>query len=254
VGYYLLVLSLQIVLPYASTRFRTIVTIIVIATGFPGILYSLNSVPIIDIPKDLNDFLTVSNIYLLAVGTMVQLSSGNIVKSITEQITEDKMDTLSALANTDPLTGLFNRRYAESYFTNVISIRSGIPYCVAMMDIDDFKYVNDTYGHQCGDEVLVSLAGLISKSVRKSDIVFRWGGEEFLLVLENVELPTAYTILDKFRSRLAETTIKTAVADIRITVTIGAAVLDPENPFESIKRSDENLYIGKKKKNILIAG
>jgi diguanylate cyclase (GGDEF)-like protein len=165
------------------------------------------------------------------------------------------MKTLSAMANTDPLTGLFNRRYAETYFTDILNTREGVPYCVAMLDIDDFKRVNDTWGHACGDEVLVFLAGFLTASLRRSDLIFRWGGEEFLMILENVELPTAYAILDQLRQGLADTVIKTRERDLRITVTIGAAALDSAAVDDCIKKSDGNLYIGKRKsKNVVVAG
>jgi diguanylate cyclase (GGDEF)-like protein len=255
VGYYLLVIILQIILPYGSIRLRAIVIALIILGGLPGILYSIHHEPSVALSVGLQDFLTLSNIYILFIGAIMQLCIGNIVKRIIRQLNENRIDKLSALANADPLTGLFNRRYAESYFVDILETRKKTSYCVAMLDIDDFKLVNDTYGHGCGDEVLVFLAEFIVGSLRRSDLVFRWGGEEFLLVLENVDLPTAYGILDKLRLKLAQTTIHTDECNLKIAITIGVAVLDPEAPLESIKRSDMNLYVGKQKgKNVVIAG
>lgn len=254
-GYYLLVIVLQVILPYGSVRLRMVVVFLIMALAFSGAAFSLHHTPAVVFPRALSDFLTISNVFILFVGTTVQLLIGNIVRQIMEQLNQNRMAKLSALANTDPLTGLFNRRYAESYFTDILNTRKDYSYCVAMLDIDDFKSVNDSLGHHCGDEVLVFLAEFLTKNLRRSDIVFRWGGEEFLLVLENIDLPTAYTILDKLRAKLENTSIHAAEHTVHITATIGVSVLDIENSSESIKKADANLYIGKHKtKNMVIAG
>lgn len=255
VGYYLLAIIFQVILPYGSVRLRVGIGGAIVLLGFPGILYSLYNQPML-LPNDtLDRFLILSNIYILLLGTVVELCVGNAVHTIVERLNETRIETLSTMANTDPLTGLFNRRYAETYFSDILTSRGHLTYCVAMLDIDDFKQVNDSYGHGCGDEVLVFLANFLTKNLRRSDLIFRWGGEEFLMVLESIELPMAYTILDKLRGKLETTTIPTAAGPLSITVTIGVSALDITQSMESIQKSDSNLYIGKQKsKNIVVAG
>ena len=123
-----------------------------------------------------------------------------------------------------------------------------------MMDIDDFKHVNDTFGHECGDEVLIFVADFFSRNLRSSDMIFRWGGEEFIMILKHTDASTACAILEKLRQRLSETTIQTKVAPVNETVTMGVAVLDKNEYENGIKKCDDNLYIGKKgTKNVVVA-
>jgi diguanylate cyclase (GGDEF)-like protein len=254
VGYYLLIIIMQIILPYEKSRWRFTTGLIVGLAGFPAMIYSSYNPALLPLRDEYLRLLILSNICILFLGTAVQLCIGTLVRQIINLQNESQIGELSAMANTDPLTGLFNRRYAETYFTGILNIRQGISYCVAMLDIDDFKQVNDTWGHACGDKVLAFLAGFLAKNLRRSDLIFRWGGEEFLMVLENVELPIAYAILDKLRLKLADTVIQTNECDLKVTVTIGVAILDGQAPSDSIKKSDDNLYIGKQaSKNVVIA-
>jgi diguanylate cyclase (GGDEF)-like protein len=161
---------------------------------------------------------------------------------------------LSDQAHTDSLTRLYNRRYADLYFARLNKEISDKIYCVAMMDIDNVKAVNDTYGHAVGDEVLCFLAEFLRNDLRKSDLIFRWGGEEFLIMLQGVDLPTAGRILDKLREKLSDTDIPTTKGNLRITVTIGVAVMDSYDPEACIEASDQGLYRGKRGgKNIVIS-
>jgi diguanylate cyclase (GGDEF)-like protein len=155
-------------------------------------------------------------------------------------------------ANTDALTGLFNRRYADLFFSSVLD--RDMRYCVALLDIDDFKKINDTYGHPCGDQVLVYLADFLRRNLRKSDYVFRWGGEEFLIVLSRVESHVARGVLEKLRLGLAQSPVETKEAALRVTVTIGVASLDADDIAASIKACDDRLYYGKRNgKNRVVA-
>ncbi|NLW78565.1 MAG: GGDEF domain-containing protein [Ruminococcaceae bacterium] len=245
IGYYLLVAVLQVVLPYSTLRRRTGVLVGIFVIASCSLILGLVNMPSAGFSPGLHTLLLVSNIYLLFIGTVVQLYIGNVVRRIIERSNDLKMLELSALANTDPLTGLYNRRYADSHIARLAKENSPQPYCVAMLDIDDFKLVNDTWGHPVGDEVLVWLAGFLRERLRKSDEIFRWGGEEILVVLENVTSPTAHSILDKLRQQLEESTIETEAGPLKITVTIGVAPLDPTAPASSIRYCDEQLYLGK---------
>lgn len=255
VGYYLLVIILQTILPYGTRKLRIITTLAVIAVGLASVTHSLSAPPPYEFTLQQNNFLTLSNIYIILIGAITQLVIGNVIRRIVASMNEGKITALSEMANTDELTGLFNRRYANFYFSDILPTRKDVAHCVAMLDIDDFKQVNDTYGHACGDEMLVALSGIISSNLRRSDLVFRWGGEEFLIVLEDVEMLTAYTILEKLRVMIAGSTIHTTERALHVSVTIGVAILDPRHITESIANCDSNLYIGKSKgKNMVVAG
>jgi diguanylate cyclase (GGDEF)-like protein len=166
----------------------------------------------------------------------------------------EELENTEESANRDALTGLFNRRYANLLFASLYDEREGDRYCVALLDIDDFKLINDTYGHPCGDQVLAALAAFVRGSLRKSDKVFRWGGEEFLILLQGADLPAARAILEKLCTGLAEMIIETREAPIRITATIGIAELDAGDVAAGIKACDDRLYEGKRSgKNMVVA-
>ena len=253
-GYFLLVLIMHIIMPYALDRIRLITNFGIVIIAVVVIIYGLNAKPAIGLPKNLSQVLTVINVLIQFSATVMLLYLGQIIRLIINHVNQLRVLELSDLANTDPLTGLYNRRYADTYFAEITADDKDETYCVAMLDIDDFKQVNDTYGHECGDEVLIFLSDFFSQNLRSSDMIFRWGGEEFLMVLKNVGISTAFIILEKLRQRLSEAVIQTKVAPVSITVTIGVTVLDKNEYESSIKKCDDNLYTGKKGiKNIVVA-
>ncbi|MDL2219098.1 GGDEF domain-containing protein [Ruminococcaceae bacterium OttesenSCG-928-O06] len=254
IGYYLLVLVMQIIIPYGSVRLRLWVGLAAVACTTASLLAHFYSPHVSPMPAGIGNILMVSNIYLLIIGTVVELLIDNVLQHLIAGLNEKRMAELSTKAYTDALTGLYNRRYAEIYFEE-LAARQKQTCCVAMLDIDDFKLVNDSCGHACGDEVLVFLAGFLREHLRKSDKVFRWGGEEFLLVLENISLEDAAAVLDKLREALAHTPIHTQKGEVVITVTIGLAPLQVATHTNSIECCDANLYTGKRTgKNVVVAG
>ncbi len=106
----------------------------------------------------------------------------------------------------DSLTGLYNRNYLENFTEGIVSLaqRQESPFSVAIIDIDDFKLVNDTYGHKKGDEVLKTLGKLIKENIRKSDIPIRYGGEEILILFPNTEKKKASYVLDRIRKKFSK--------------------------------------------------
>ncbi len=129
----------------------------------------------------------------------------------------------------DALTGLYNRSYffetASKFLmgTTIGGMRqTDTPSCLAMLDIDHFKKVNDTYGHLFGDEVLKVVAQNISSTLRKSDLLARYGGEEFVLLLTNTELERGLSIAERIREKIAQSTITTEDGEVvKITISIG---------------------------------
>ena len=175
-----------------------------------------------------------------------------ILRDITERKRkeEEVEDEVVHLAHFDVLTGLPNRRNFEVTLRQEIarSTRYGGPLSVAMGDIDLFKIINDTFGHQAGDAVLKSLAELMRNSLRQSDYIARWGGEEFTLLLHETTLDVAEMLLNRLRMTIANQVI----AEIGRPVTLSFGVTaftksdsKSDTPDDLVKRVDEALYLSK---------
>lgn len=162
---------------------------------------------------------------------------------------EQSEQRLEYLATTDELTGLPNRRAAIDRLRSELSraLRTKASLGVAIVDIDHFKRVNDLHGHDAGDRVLVSVAGILQDGLREYDLVGRIGGEEFIVVAPQVE-PTELTALaERLRESVMEHEIATGDATLRITVSVGCAMAPEgdETPERALKAADEALYAAK---------
>jgi diguanylate cyclase (GGDEF)-like protein len=150
----------------------------------------------------------------------------------------------------DPLTGAFNRRYLIETLEREIAnaVRSQYQLGLMIMDIDHFKKINDTYGHQTGDYVLVNLVKLLEKSTRKGDIVCRYGGEEFAVLLPHISLNDAVDRAESWRKTLENTVFQSFGKPISITISVGVAVNGkPEmNGDELLFHADKALLVAKK--------
>lgn len=149
----------------------------------------------------------------------------------------------------DVLTQLFNRRFLQTILKREIELnrRKKSPFCVLMLDIDFFKHVNDQQGHDAGDRVLQGIACLLINQVRVSDFVFRYGGEEFLIVLAEVDGLQAQEVAEKIRRRVEAAEIPLATANtIKVTLSIGIAEFDGHPDYQRmIDRADKALYAAK---------
>ena len=152
----------------------------------------------------------------------------------------------------DSLTGLYNRRAFDQRMAALIEhsrhparrSRASQPAVFALLDIDHFKEVNDRYGHVQGDEMLTQLACMMSDSFREYDLLFRYGGEEFALVLMDMDESLSQAALERFRRRVEETEF---VNGHRMTVSIGYCRFEPEHGIKGlIERADKALYAGKR--------
>lgn len=155
---------------------------------------------------------------------------------------------LSAIANYDPLTRLLNRRSMTEIMRDLFGRvkKTQEKFCLVMIDIDDFKKVNDTYGHAVGDQVLLMVSELISKSVREEDFVCRWGGEEILLLLM-AELSNAQGTAERIRKDIVDAVVMEKGNEIRVSVTMGVAEYHEDVTIrELIDEADEKLYYGKR--------
>ena len=151
-----------------------------------------------------------------------------------------------ALAETDPLTGLHNRRGMMRDLRRewVRATRTDTPCCLAIVDLDHFKLVNDTHGHLTGDQVLCSAAHFFLRRLRPYDMVYRFGGEEFLFCLPNTTPKQARRVLDRLRLLMARLPLRSIEGKrISVTISIGVAEMTPEAPPDTaIALADQALY------------
>jgi len=139
-------------------------------------------------------------------------------------------ETSETQAHTDPLTGLLNRRSLENRVRDLH--REGVPYALAYGDLDHFKVLNDTHGHEAGDQALRAFARVLRDAVRPNDIVARYGGEEFVIVLPDCSIDVAVGVLERVRERLALALGAGHVPPF--TVTFGVASTDYTTNFENL--------------------
>ena len=155
--------------------------------------------------------------------------------------------TLDVEAGQDPLTKLYNRRTMEESLDHALEAakKDGTIFSLVMGDIDFFKRINDTYGHDCGDEALVAVAEILKACVRDGDIVCRWGGEEFLLLVSG-NRGVATTVAERIRSRIENNVVEFGDNQIKFTMTLGVSTYAPGYSLDAlVNQADENLYYGK---------
>lgn len=165
------------------------------------------------------------------------------------QLVTQQQGKLLELALRDPLTGLFNRRHVHEMGATLLAhIARGAPvHSVVLIDLDHFKAINDELGHDTGDLALKHAAKLLREQARASDIVCRWGGEEFLVLLPQTRLELALVFAERFRTRLSSTPMQAAGRQLAFTATIGVAVAGVSDSLDSlVARADKALYEGKR--------
>lgn len=162
---------------------------------------------------------------------------------------KQKKIELERLSITDGLTGLFNRREFDRVLEAEArrSARYKHPLSVAMIDIDHFKLINDTHGHQAGDDILRDMARILIKSLRETDTVARYGGEEFIIILPETDYETALSISDRLRESVEVADFQTQKGILQITVSIGVTSITRKaiNPARLVASADEALYAAK---------
>ncbi len=170
------------------------------------------------------------------------------IKNLVNELQKDK-EKFQDMAYKDALTGIYNRRF----FFEQVSIlleqakRSNTPICIAMYDIDNFKKVNDTYGHDMGDVVIKDFARTIVSSIRKSDIPARLGGEEFAVCFYNTNIENAFKVADRIRQNFENSTHTLGDITIKCTCSGGIYQVSEEDDLDSaIKKADEALYVAKR--------
>lgn len=158
-------------------------------------------------------------------------------------------EIMKNMAHYDKLTGCLNRHAAGSLIHREIERFSaqGLPLVLLMADLDHFKKVNDTFGHGAGDEVLKKFADIARQGLRRSDLLCRWGGEEFLILLRGTVLEEALRIAERFRKRIADAVFPPYDQSGLVTVSIGGASFPPSRDFERlVADADVALYRAKR--------
>ena len=160
---------------------------------------------------------------------------------------KQKEEALFTQASTDPLTGLFNRRQFETMVKTQLDLatRHGTSFCMVMIDIDHFKKVNDTYGHDAGDEVLKHIALVLKSSLRISDILARFGGEEFVIFLPHTTPTEAWRVAERIRMGVENAQIKAGEHTISVTISLGLSSTQHASINAQIKEADTALYASK---------
>jgi len=189
---------------------------------------------------------------ILLAGLGLIISNFTIAKTLKrkmEKIIKHSLDQVETQLYFDELTSVYNRKAGMNRLNEEIARarRSGKPICVAILDIDNFKIINDTYGHLVGDRVLRHVALQIKNSLRTCDIVARYGGEEFLIILPDTDEINAIMALDRVKMNVAKKPIRVGREYLYITVSIGVKEISyNEHPLSSIDKADKALYQAKK--------
>ncbi len=199
-----------------------------------------------DIANERREKLEIVNYSIALILTAVALLNIGYYSIIRFKNEKQKIEELS---KHDYLTQLLTRRGGMDKFRYLMqySKRTNRNLSLIMMDLDDFKRVNDTYGHICGDYVLKLVAKNIMKNIRQTDIAMRWGGEEFLVVLPETGKTKAYMIAERIRKDIENTHFECAKNVFNVTITCGVTIFDHSlSEDENIEKADQALYKGKK--------
>lgn len=166
-----------------------------------------------------------------------------------QQMMRDLNLALNEASNRDVLTGLGNRRLLMDRLKEESErvTRRGQGYTLAMLDVDQFKQVNDTHGHETGDRVLIAIATTLQAGLREYDVCGRWGGEEFLVVLPDTTAAEGLIVMERVRQNIAELAVRTDHDAIQVTASIGLSAHVPGETFSmTIKRADAALLDAKR--------
>lgn len=177
-----------------------------------------------------------------------QVKEGGKLREMTASLSA-RSRNLEQAALTDGLTGMQNRRYFDDALKEYLHEfrRIDRPVGLMILDLDHFKQVNDTYGHDAGDEVLRSVAKCLKSMTRYHDVVARLGGEEFAIVAPNMDIELLQRVADRMRKAIAALSIETAGSQLNITSSVGLALWDKQETAEEFyRRADKQLYEAKR--------
>lgn len=193
-------------------------------------------------------FLAISAIVIISIFVYSTVRLSRMQKKANNKLNRLN-DQLYELATTDSMTQLFNRRhFIESAQLQIVQLqRTEVDGAVLMLDIDDFKNVNDTFGHAMGDEAIIQVASILKNNLREYDFVGRIGGEEYAMLLSSCELDKANQIAERIRKKIAELLISHQQNTIKLTISIGLTMIqkDDKDIEKTLQRADAYLYKAK---------
>ncbi len=188
-------------------------------------------------------------VMLLCLAVMINQIDGLRRKSRErKEALEQALRRIGELATRDELTGLFNRRHMLEWLHTERQRcqRQGRSFCIGLIDLDHFKAINDRHGHNVGDEVLVHAARTLAAGLRETDLIARWGGEEFLVVFTDTDCAAAQTVLDRIRHDLQRSMPSASVPDLSIGFSAGLTTYHPDELLpRAMDRADRGLYLAK---------
>lgn len=221
------------------------------------VLSSYRAIPdigwIILVEQDISEAFSVVRMYiyviifLVLITILISLTTFMYISREMAESTKQHRELL-IISETDPLTGLLNRRSMLSRMAQIVADaeQTRVSFVLAMFDIDDFKKVNDTYGHVFGDVVLREIAARTVSILRVEDLLFRWGGEEFLVIIRNCDLVRGRGVAEKIRRVVSDAPINGGTISLNVTVTIGICCYKKGSIDSMIIEADEALYTGKR--------
>jgi len=234
--------------------FLLVLATYILAGAIPGISMTALSILVLlalsmSMDVGLSDESMVSIVVGLMIMSLIVYIYTNRTVCYANQI-EDNNCKLKQLASEDPLTGLFNPRMCTAIGEQLLklAIRDGKPLSVIYMDLDHFKNINDTYGHQSGDQVLVHIAQVLNSFLRESDISARLGGEEFCAILPETDSQAAIELAENMRQRIEQTIEHIGDVELHVTASFGVAQMLPtdQSLADIQNRADQALYTAKK--------
>lgn len=186
--------------------------------------------------------------YLVKPCNAIALNSAIVMALHRYDAEKERVEELEKEALLDHLTGLPNRRHLDmklaAYFEEMR--RHNVTFGVLFMDVDHFKQINDAHGHHTGDCVLKMISSKLKSNMRAYDFAGRWGGEEFVAVINHADEEQLSTVAEKFRALVENSSLTADGQSVKVTVTIGATIATADDTIESLlERADLNLYVGK---------
>ncbi|HSK66450.1 MAG TPA: GGDEF domain-containing protein [Anaerolineales bacterium] len=233
-----------------KTPLRFSASLMLVSFLFHGLFLIVRTASLLMDPPDTASITPAqSATYLLSFAISFFWSTG-FVLMVSHRLRNDLME----IATVDVLTHIPNRRATQAFFEKELSRvkRHTGEFSILLIDIDNFKQVNDRWGHATGDFVLAETARLFQETIRKQDWVGRWGGEEFLMILPGSSLTEAASLAERVRSDIAAREYRQGTASLRITISMGVACTAGADRIDQVlKKADDALYTSKANKNII---
>lgn len=243
-AYLLALASLVYFNPFKNKRVMYMFSFVEAVLFFALKIYTMRHAPMLDIGAKRTDMFFLINYAGCFVVVVCGAAVFKVSADTTEMRLQKKTQSLQNKADHDTLTQLYTRSYLIKQFQSVQE--SGVPFSAAMCDIDNFKKINDTYGHNCGDYILKSIAAIIRDNSPQNAIVTRWGGEEFIVLLEDYDITKSRPLIEEIRERVAGTEFVYKEWNLHVTMTFGIATsMERTDLTGLIELADDRMYTGK---------